>query len=235
MVVPEQLVCAVDEMNVQLQNPGNRLPEFPRRSRSYFRTRGQATAFGAKRPSAEAKAGQRKRSKKSDEGRTRHVDPASPRIAGRRSAPPARPMAMVNMPRLVSETAIGKAASARIDALRQEKGKGDHRQTRRDSGPHAEFSRPRDRTGAARARTAGTEAEAELGTLNAQLQGEFTRAVSPILKKILEEDHLGVIIEYQSVRDLRRPLRGHHRKGDSTPRRRRQAEERAVTRRAPDV
>jgi Skp family chaperone for outer membrane proteins len=113
--------------------------------------------------------------------------------------PPARPMAMVNMPRLVAETAIGKAASVRIDALRKEKEKAiaDKRAaiqvlTQKNAADPAIERSQRELERLAQ------DAEAELGALNAQLQGEFTRAVSPILKQILEEDHLGVIIEYPS-------------------------------------
>lgn len=114
-------------------------------------------------------------------------------------APPARPMAMVNMPRLVAETPIGKAASARIDALRKEKEKAiaDRRAaiqalTQKNAADPAIERAQRELERLAQ------DAEAELGALNARLQAEFTRAVSPILKQILEEDQLGVIIEYPS-------------------------------------
>jgi Skp family chaperone for outer membrane proteins len=86
------------------------------------------------------------------------------------------------------------AASA-TDAPRKKK-KGDRRQTRRDSASRAN-PRPGDRTTAARELERPPGRRAEIA-LNAQLQGEFTRAISPILKQILEEDHLGVIIEYPS-------------------------------------
>jgi Skp family chaperone for outer membrane proteins len=115
------------------------------------------------------------------------------------SAPPSRPTAMVNMPRLVSETAVGKAASARIDALRQEKEKAitDKRaaiQALTQKNP----ADPAIERGQRELERMAQDADAELSALNAQLQGEFTRTVSPILKQILEEDHLGAIIEYPS-------------------------------------
>jgi Skp family chaperone for outer membrane proteins len=112
---------------------------------------------------------------------------------------PVRPMAMVNMPRLVAETAVGKAASARIDALRKEKEKAilDKRaaiQALTQKNP----ADPGIERGQRELERFAQDAEAELAALNAQLQGEFTRVVSPILKQILEEDHLGVIIEFPS-------------------------------------
>jgi Skp family chaperone for outer membrane proteins len=115
------------------------------------------------------------------------------------AAPPAPPMAMVNMPRLVSETAAGKAASARIDALRKEKEKtiADKRgaiqaltEKKAAAGEIERAQRELERM--------GSDADAELAALNTQLQGEFTRAVAPVLKQILEEDHLGIIVEYPS-------------------------------------
>jgi Skp family chaperone for outer membrane proteins len=115
------------------------------------------------------------------------------------AAPTGRPIAMVNMPRLVAETAAGKAATARIDALRKEKEKAvaDKRAAidalKQRNAPAAELERAeRDLERMAR------DAEAELTALNSQLQGEFTRVVAPILKQILEEDHIGVIFEYPS-------------------------------------
>ncbi len=114
-------------------------------------------------------------------------------------APQARPIAMVNMRRLVSETTVGKAASARIDALRQEKDKAitDKRAaiqalTQKNPADPAIERAQRELERMAQ------DADAELSALNTQLQGEFTRAVSPILKQILEEDHLAIIIEYPS-------------------------------------
>jgi Skp family chaperone for outer membrane proteins len=115
------------------------------------------------------------------------------------AAPPALPVALVNMPRLVAETAAGKAASTRIDALRKEKETAiaDKRasiQALTDKkAPAAEIERAQREL-----ERMGSDAEAELAALNRQLQGEFTRAVAPILKQILEEDHIGVIVEYPS-------------------------------------
>jgi Skp family chaperone for outer membrane proteins len=114
-------------------------------------------------------------------------------------APPALPVALVNMPRLVAETTAGKAASTRIDALRKEKEKAiaDKRASiqalTEKKAPAAEIERAQREL-----ERMGSDAEAELTALNRQLQGEFTRAVAPILKQILEEDHIGVIVEYPS-------------------------------------
>jgi Skp family chaperone for outer membrane proteins len=114
-------------------------------------------------------------------------------------APQGLPVAMVNMQRLVAETSVGKAASTRIDALRKEKEKAiaDKRASiqalTEKKAAAAEIERAEREL-----ERLGSDAEAELAALNTQLQGEFTRAVAPILKQILEEDHIGVIVEYPS-------------------------------------
>jgi Skp family chaperone for outer membrane proteins len=112
-------------------------------------------------------------------------------------APPVVPIAIVNNPRLVSESTLGKAASARMDALRKEKEKAiaDKRvaiqgMTQKNA-PPADIERAQ-----VDLQRMAQDADSDVKALNDQLQREFARKVGPILKQILEEDHIGVILEF---------------------------------------
>ena len=112
-------------------------------------------------------------------------------------AAPVRPVAMVNIPRVVAETAVGKAASAKIDALRKEKEKAiADKRAAIQALTEKNTSDPAIERGQRELERMGQDAEAELAALNTQLQAEFTQTVAPILKQILEEDQLGIIVEY---------------------------------------
>ena len=111
-------------------------------------------------------------------------------------APPAIPIAVVDMPRLVSESIAGKAATARLDALRTAKEKAITAKNAAlqvltvNGAPNATIERER-----IALQRLGQDADVEVGALNQQLQKEFAAKVNPILKRIAEEDHFGFIMQ----------------------------------------
>jgi Skp family chaperone for outer membrane proteins len=107
------------------------------------------------------------------------------------------PMRVVNTPRLVAESMVGKAATAQLKTLQTEKQKA-----------LSEKQLEVQKLAASRAVTAQIEkaqlelqrltldAEAELASLDRQLQEEFDRKLRPVVAQIAEEDHIGIVFEY---------------------------------------
>jgi outer membrane protein len=107
---------------------------------------------------------------------------------------PASPIAVVNVQRLLAESADGKAATARLDALRNEKKKAlaDKQaaiQAMKNAVP-ADTERAR-----IELQRMVEDADREVSALGQTLQSEFLQKVQPLLKQILEEDHLLLIFE----------------------------------------
>jgi Skp family chaperone for outer membrane proteins len=109
----------------------------------------------------------------------------------------AAPMAVVNVQRLLAESADGKAATAKLDVLRNEKRKvladkqaaiqGMKNATPADTA-HAQVELQR----------MVEDADAEVSALGQSLQAELMKKVQPALTQIIEEDHLGLIFEVPS-------------------------------------
>jgi Skp family chaperone for outer membrane proteins len=107
---------------------------------------------------------------------------------------PAASIAVVNVQRLIAESADGKAATAKLDALRNEKKKA---LTDKPTAIQAmKNAAPNDVERAQVELQRMTEdADRDVSALGQSLQSEFTAKVQPLLKQILEEDHLLLILE----------------------------------------
>ena len=110
---------------------------------------------------------------------------------------PDSPPAIVNVPRLVQESALGKAATAQLRTVQTEKQKAiaekqaEVQQLSRSSAPPARVQRAQ-----VELQRLTQDAEAELAALDRQLQKEFDKKLRPIIAKIAEEEHIGIIFEY---------------------------------------
>jgi Skp family chaperone for outer membrane proteins len=110
---------------------------------------------------------------------------------------PDSPPAIVNVPRLVKESAIGKAATAQLRTAQTEKQKviaekqAEVQQLSRSSAAPARVQRAQ-----VELQRLTQDAETELAALDQQLQKEFDKKLRPIVAKIAEEEHIGIIFEY---------------------------------------
>jgi len=108
----------------------------------------------------------------------------------------AQPIAVVNIRQALAESTVGKSAIARVNALRSEKEKTlAERQAALDDAikrnlPAASLQRMR-----IDLQRLTEDAEAEISDLTRTIQDDFEKRLAPVLKRILEEDHLGIIIE----------------------------------------
>lgn len=107
------------------------------------------------------------------------------------------PTAIVNLQRLVAESTIGKAATARLRAVQSEKQKviaekqAEVQQLSRSTAPRARVERAQ-----LELRRLTEDAEAEVASLDQQLREEFAKKLRPVVAKIAEEEHIGIIFEY---------------------------------------
>ena len=109
---------------------------------------------------------------------------------------PALPAAIINVPRLLAES-IDKAATAHVRALQAEK-----QQVLAEK--QAELKRLNDvRAVKARVERAQVElqrlaedAQLDVAALDRQVQLKFDKKLRPVLNKIIEEDHIGILFEY---------------------------------------
>jgi len=110
---------------------------------------------------------------------------------------PDSPPAIVNVPRLVRESALGKAATAQLRAAQTQKQKAiaekqaEVQQLSRSSAAPGRVQRAQ-----IELERLTQDAEAELAALDQQLQKEFDRKLRPIVAQIAEEEHIGIIFEY---------------------------------------
>lgn len=108
-------------------------------------------------------------------------------------------IAVVNIQRLYAETTVGKAATAKIAALRTERERAlaekqaaIEASAKRGVAPvqlqrmRLEFSRLVE------------DAEADVNELTRSVQADFEKRVRPLLQQLLEEDHVGMILEVPS-------------------------------------
>jgi Skp family chaperone for outer membrane proteins len=110
---------------------------------------------------------------------------------------PDSPPAIVNVPRLVRESALGKAATSQLQAAKTEKQKAiaekqaQVQQLSRSSAAPSLVQRAQ-----VELQRLTQDAEAELAALDQQLRKEFDRKLRPIVARIAEEEHIGIIFEY---------------------------------------
>jgi len=108
----------------------------------------------------------------------------------------ADPIAVVNVQRVLAESAVGKAATAKINALRADRQASlAQRQTALDAtikrgAPAADIQRLR-----VDLQRMLEDAEAEVDDMAKSVQRDFEKRLRPILQHILEEDRLGLIVE----------------------------------------
>ena len=105
--------------------------------------------------------------------------------------------AILNVPRLVAETADGKAASARLAALRAERQKtlaakeGEVRALIQKKAAPAAIERLQ-----VELRRMTEDAEAELSGLQRSLELDFFSKIQPVVRQILNEEHLVMILTF---------------------------------------
>ena len=110
---------------------------------------------------------------------------------------PDSPPAVVNIPRLIEQSALGKAVTAQLRSVQTQKQKviadkqAEVQQLSRSSAPPARVQRAQ-----VELQRLTQDAEAELTALDQQLQEEFNRKLRPVVAKIAEEEHIGIIFEY---------------------------------------
>jgi len=111
-------------------------------------------------------------------------------------APPSDTIAVVNIRRVIAESAIGKAASAKVNALRAEREKTlAERQAAIDTSvkqgaPEIDLQRMR-----LDLQRMAEDAETEITDLARLVQDDFAKRLRPVLQQILEEERLGLIFE----------------------------------------
>jgi Skp family chaperone for outer membrane proteins len=113
------------------------------------------------------------------------------------AAPEMAPSRVVNVPRLIAESIVGKAATAQLRAFRveQQKGIADKQSALQKLNQSRAASTQIERARLELER-ATQDAEVDLAALNKQMQEELNRRLRPVLNKIAEEDHIGIIFEY---------------------------------------
>ena len=108
-----------------------------------------------------------------------------------------RPAAIVNVQRVIEESAVGKAATAQLRAFQTQKQKAiadkqaEVQQLRRSATPAARVERAQ-----LELQRLTQDAEAELKALDQQLQEEFSKKLRPVVAQIAEEEHIGILFQY---------------------------------------
>jgi Skp family chaperone for outer membrane proteins len=108
------------------------------------------------------------------------------------------PPAVINVQRLIAESTIGRSATARLRALQSEKQKAiaDKQANLQQLTRSAALRRQIDKAQLELQRLT-EDAEAELAALDQQLRDELSRKLRPIVAKLAEEEHIGIIFEYR--------------------------------------
>jgi Skp family chaperone for outer membrane proteins len=112
-------------------------------------------------------------------------------------APPETPAAIVNVPRVVAESVVGKAVTARLQAFQSEKQRAiaDRQATLKRLSDSRALQAQIDRAQVELQRFA-EDAQVDVEALDRQVQLEFEKKLRPVLTKIVEEDHIGILFEY---------------------------------------
>lgn len=107
------------------------------------------------------------------------------------------PAAVLNVQRLIAESALGKAVTAQLQTVQTQKQKAiadkqaEVQQLNRSSALPARVQRAQ-----VELQRLTEDAEAELSALNRQLQDEFDKKLRPVVAKLAEDEHIGIIFEY---------------------------------------
>jgi len=113
------------------------------------------------------------------------------------AAPPAVPAAVVNVPRLIAESIDGKTAMAQLRALQSEKDKAiADRQARVKELSEARAQTAQIERARVELKRFTEDAQLDVAALDRQIQAEFEKKLRPVLSKIAEEDHIGILFEY---------------------------------------
>jgi Skp family chaperone for outer membrane proteins len=105
--------------------------------------------------------------------------------------------AFVNVPRLIAESALGKAVTAQLRTVQTQKQKAiadkqaEVQQLNRSSALPARIQRAQ-----LELERLAQDSEAELAALDRQLQDEFDKKLRPVVAELAEEEHIGIIFEY---------------------------------------
>lgn len=107
------------------------------------------------------------------------------------------PTAVVNIPRLVTESIVGKAAAAELKAFQAEKQKAlSDKQAELQKLAAAKAVASQIDKARLELQRMTQDAEAEMADLDRKLQEEFANRLRPVVATIAEEDHIGIIFEY---------------------------------------
>jgi Skp family chaperone for outer membrane proteins len=107
------------------------------------------------------------------------------------------PTAIVNIPRLVAESIVGKAAAAELKAFQAEKQKTlSEKQAEVQKLATAKAVASQIDKAQLELQRMTQDAEAELADLDRKLQDEFANRLRPVVAKIAEDDHIGIVFEY---------------------------------------
>src|SRR3954447_20247203 len=107
------------------------------------------------------------------------------------------PPAVVNIQRLIAESTIGRSATARLRAFQTEKQKViADKQTELEQLTRSAALRTQIDKARLELQRLTEDAEAELAARDQQLRDEFSKKLRPIVAKLAEEEHIGIIFEY---------------------------------------
>jgi Skp family chaperone for outer membrane proteins len=107
------------------------------------------------------------------------------------------PTAVVNVPRLVAESTVGKAAAAQLKALQADKQKvlsdkqAEVQRLAASKAPSSQIERAQ-----VELQRLTQDAESELASLDRELQNDLEKKLRPVVAQIAAEDHIGIIFEY---------------------------------------
>ena len=107
------------------------------------------------------------------------------------------PAAVINIQRLLEESALGKAVTAQLRTVQTQKQKtiadkqAEVQQLNRSRALPAQIQLAQ-----VQLQRLTQDAEAELAALDEQLQAEFDKKLRPIVVDIAREDHIGIMFQY---------------------------------------
>ena len=110
---------------------------------------------------------------------------------------PEIPVAIVNVPRVIAESVAGKAATAQLQALQTEKQKAiaEKQATLKRLSDSSALQSQIERAQIELQRFT-EDARVDVRALDRQVQAAFEKKLRPVLDKIAEERHIGILFEY---------------------------------------
>ncbi len=109
----------------------------------------------------------------------------------------AYPSRILNVPRLIAESIDGKAGTAKLQAFQDQKRKvladkqAALQRLNQEKAAAAEIQRAQ-----VELERATQDAETDFAALTRQVQADFEKRLTPILKEIVDTDHIGIVFEY---------------------------------------